>query len=350
MSNSMYDSYMDIITATNWIIKIILPIQMVFGTFGNVLNIIIFTRPNLRINPCSTYFLVSSINNLLSIYLNTLVEYVSAVWNSNLLANNNILCKISILIRYIPFSLIIWFPVLASIDRFLSSCRSVRLRQLSSLTIARRVIVSTYTIFLLSHIHMLVYYESSSTDSQFICMTVSLEYILFVNIFDPLVTCILPIFFMCVFGILIVYNVRGVRNRIVTHSSTVRNERLRSNDRQMTKMILIQILITTLISLPYAGTSVSYTVGLFLVNYSYSLLVTIIYQCAKVVAILLYHTNPVIGFYIYVLTNLKFRNEMKHCLRLAFNIVLTKLSLIRFPTATITDQSKRIRNQIHPVQ
>ncbi|CAF4484544.1 unnamed protein product, partial [Rotaria sp. Silwood2] len=42
----------------------IVPIfQITLGTFGNILNILIFTRRSLRNNPCSLYFLASSINN-----------------------------------------------------------------------------------------------------------------------------------------------------------------------------------------------------------------------------------------------------------------------------------------------
>ena len=38
--------------------------HVLFGTFGNVMNSIIFMRPSLRITSCSFYFWISSINNL----------------------------------------------------------------------------------------------------------------------------------------------------------------------------------------------------------------------------------------------------------------------------------------------
>src|ERR1700722_10846746 len=44
-------------------------ILLVFGTFGNTLNIYIFTRPKLRLIPCSWYFLASTCSSFIALYM-----------------------------------------------------------------------------------------------------------------------------------------------------------------------------------------------------------------------------------------------------------------------------------------
>ncbi|CAF1251508.1 unnamed protein product [Adineta ricciae] len=313
MSSSWYDLLLSIYNATINMYKIIPPIHIAFGTFGNVFNMIIFTRPNLRNNPCSIYFLASSINNLFFIYLLTALRYISFMLDLNFTQSSNLLCKISILVQYVPFSLVIWFPVLASIDRFLSSSRTVRLRQLSSVSVARRVIIGIYIVFLLIHVHMPIFYESAWDNDAFGCGISSYQYFLFFTFFGPIVACLLPILLMCIFAISIVHNVRSTRNRVFQQTGVARNERLRSEDRQMATMLLFQILVTILLSLPYVSTSLYYAFDLVILDNTLSLLGQIIFRCAQALAMFLFYTNSITGFYIYTLTSPKFRAEMQRC-------------------------------------
>ncbi|UJR07011.1 hypothetical protein I4U23_011300 [Adineta vaga] len=317
MSNSTYNLAISIYFVTIRISQITPPFHLTFGTFGNVLNIILFTRPNLRTNPCSIYFIASSINNILFMYLFELINYLSSIWHVYILPKSNFWCKLDIIIGYLPFTLILWFPVLASIDRFLSSSRNIQVRHLSSLKIARRVIVGIYIVFLLLLVHLFIYYELVPTSNNgFDCGVSSEEYFVFFNFFVPILCCILPILLMCIFGILILHNVRSVHVRIVPHANNARNDHIRSNDRHMAKMLLFQILITVIMSLPYIGTTMFYTLAVVKYKYDLSLLQNMIYTCANVIAGLLYYTNSVTGFYIYTMASSKFRKEMKHCIRL----------------------------------
>ncbi|UJR16972.1 hypothetical protein I4U23_003870 [Adineta vaga] len=112
--------------------------------------------------------------------------------------------------------------------------------------------------------------------------------------------------------------------------TNARNERIRSDDRQMIMMVLFQILITILISLPHVGTTMYNAFGLTIFNDTPSILEQMIYQCVKTLTMFLFYTNSITGFYIYTLTSPKFRTEMKRCIHLVFNAVLTKLGLVRF--------------------
>jgi hypothetical protein len=128
MSNSSFYLIANLTSVTFWINHIIPIFQIIFGTFGNLLNIIIFTRRSLRTNPCSMYFLISSINNIFVICVALIPRYLSTNWNLDPSATNNILCKLYYFFIYASLNLVLCFIVLASIDRYLSTSHNVLLR------------------------------------------------------------------------------------------------------------------------------------------------------------------------------------------------------------------------------
>ncbi|CAF1474536.1 unnamed protein product [Adineta ricciae] len=316
---------MNINTPVIYMAQIIPPIQFVFGTMGNIINIILFIRPNLRTNPCSIYCLAGSINNILFTCLFALTDYLSNAWNINLSLNTDLWCKLSVIIKYLPYSLLLWFPVLASIDRFLSSSRNVQLRQLSNVKIARRMIIGIYIILIMLNIHLPIFARSSPSDVGYYCTIFSDEYYIFNSFFTSILYCVLPLILMCIFGILIIHNVHNIHNRVVPNLNNVQNTRLRSQDRQMIRMLLFQILITILLSLPYMASFIYIIVRLFYTDYNFSWSEYLIYYCFIGVSKYLYHTNFAIGFYIYTLASVKYRAELKHCLHFGFNTVVAKL-------------------------
>ncbi len=149
----------------SWMNLCILPILIAFGTFGNVLNLIIFTRRTLRTNPCSMYFLAGSINNLFATYVVILSRYLSVSWNLDISTRNNVFCKLRLLFIYSSLNLVLWFTILASADRFFSSSKSVRLRQWSSLPMARKNIVLSTILMYLIYVHVLIFGRSGSASS-----------------------------------------------------------------------------------------------------------------------------------------------------------------------------------------
>ncbi|CAF1542145.1 unnamed protein product [Adineta ricciae] len=134
---------------------------------------------------------------------------------------------------------------------------------------------------------------------------------------------------MIIFGVLIIRNVRNVQNRIAPHGDNARMERLRSHDRQLVIMLLFQVLITILISVPYASLFMYYVTITLIPKYEPSVWEVAITYCWNIVATLLYATNPVIGFYIYTLTGPKFLAELKCCFRNGLHSMLTTLGLVR---------------------
>jgi len=307
---------MEVLSSVTTYSNQIIPIfQIILGTFGNIMNILIFTRRSLRKNPCSTYFLALSINNIFVLYVVLLTRLLASGWNIDPSSTNNIVCKSRLFLTYVSLCLTQWFIVLASIDRFLSSCRTIRYRQLSNKTIAKKVTIIIVLFIALIHFHVPIWWSSQYVGSTPICNIFDPIYDIFFSIFDIISTCLLPQMLMIFFGIKTILNVRKIRTQVAPQNNDARNERLRSKDRQMITMLLFQVLITIICTTPFTVANLYSTINDNIEISSQSPSVIAVYNFSANICRLLNYFNPVTGFYIYILTSRTFRIEMKHMIK-----------------------------------
>jgi hypothetical protein len=163
-----------------------------------------------------------------------------------------------------------------------------------------------------------------------------------------------------------IINIRKIRNRVGQQVNNARNERTRSSDRQLIRMLLFQVLITILITLPYSILSTYNIVAVTILKKPISALESEIFYFAFNILLLFYYMNPVLGFYIYTLTGSKFRLEVKRCTHYGLKSVLTATGLIWcLPlrtqqallgqiqmniTNTMTLAPRKTENAVHPHQ
>ena len=295
-----------------WINRLGPIIILVLGTIGNFFNIIIFTRRSLRKNSCSLYFLAGSIVNFVVMYVALLTRYLATSWNIDPSATNPIWCKIRYLLIYPALSLALWFIVLACLDRYFSSSHQVHLRQLSTLSVARKLIILITIVMFLLNIHVIVFAQTTIISGIATCTILPDEYLVFFNIFVPIISCLLPLVLMSIFGILTIVNVRTIhRRRNIQDNSTTRGH-LHSNDRQLIVMLLCQVTIATIIVAPWALINMFSAIGITVLKYQFSSTGSTIYDFCFNVSRMMYYMNPVLGFYIYTLSGPRFRTELKN--------------------------------------
>ena len=312
MSHSSDDSLaylLDVVLQLNRSVPII---QLILGTFGNVMNILVFRRRSLRTNPCSLYFLASSINNLFVLYVALLTRLLSSGWKIDPSNMHSALCKLRIFFVYSSLCLIQWFVVLASLDRWFSSCHTVRYRHLSNLRFAKRSIFLTVVIVAVAHLHTLVWWRVDYIDAQLYCNIFYPRYEITFQVFFLTFSCLLPPACMALFGLLTIFNVRKLRRQIVPQNIDQRHQRARSKDGQLISMLLFQVLITMFCTAPFA------TVNLFnmITNQDTSIIYSVYIQALfESLCRLILYLNPMIGFYIYTLSSRTFRLELRALLR-----------------------------------
>jgi hypothetical protein len=283
-------------------------INFALGGVGLILNILVFTRPALRRESCSFYFLSSTCYDLFVVFLIMPVRILS---NSNInpALYNLGLCKVENFAFYVARVTSIWLIVLACIDRYLHSSSSERIRRMSSLKSAKISTGIITIIVLILYFHMLVYYEIINVSNQFGSITPQCGlqngiYRTFFGFWHLIFTSLFPSFLMLLFGFLTLKNVRKRRQL----AQTVRENRaIRRTDSQLLRMLAAQVLVIIIATLPlcvnqlYISFTSSFTKS--------TLKIAQDNLASQITAIVTYFAHSS-SFYLYTLSGTIFRKEV----------------------------------------
>ncbi|CAF1367143.1 unnamed protein product [Adineta ricciae] len=212
----------------------------VFGLVNAVMVILIFTRPAFYKSPSSIYILTRAICDIILLHIVTFSRAYTGGTGINATLTNEIWCKI----RASSFNLFTCFSFgciyLNGFDQWVSTARSVQRRQWSSKKLAYvAVLILLIVLFGLIGIPMFIIYSPTATSSA--CTFKTTAFADYYNFFfAPMVFCALPIVIPVIFGILTYRNIRLLTNRV---------HRI---EQQLTKMLLLHFIITSVVSIPYA--------------------------------------------------------------------------------------------------
>ncbi|CAF0900741.1 unnamed protein product [Adineta steineri] len=185
-------------TAAATIVLVVAFINLTLSAFGLIFNILIFTRRSLRRESCSLYFFWSSCFDL-SI-------------NANI-------------------------------------------RRMSSLKTTKRAIIITIVTIMLLYSHMLIYFQITNVSNQFgntvpTCNAQKGIYRTFLSFWYMALYSLCPSLLMLLFGILTLNNLRQHRQIVPTTSGT--NQIVRRTDNQFLRMLIAQVLMIIIATLPYS--------------------------------------------------------------------------------------------------
>ncbi|CAF0978408.1 unnamed protein product [Rotaria sp. Silwood1] len=235
------------------------PIIFLFGVVGNTFNCLILSKRTLRSNPCALLFLVSSFIGLISMVAG-LPTRILAGWHHDPTNTMDWACKTRVFMVFSTRTMAIWLIALATIDRWFLSSVNIHRRQMSNLKNVKREIVIVVIVSIISYTHMIICYKANMNDEPLKCYGKSVECRMLTDLVYAIITIIIPLIIMIIFGLMIIANVHHARNRIQTRTtlSTVipsRTEELRIKkiDRHLLRMLLVQVLLLTLFCTPQAA-------------------------------------------------------------------------------------------------
>ncbi len=212
---------------------------LIVGIFGNTMNLLVFLKiRTYRTTPCTFYFLVVSINNIVYLTINLTIRILSQGYGINVTGTSNIWCKIrqSLLIIFSVIS--IYFSCLAVIDQFLVTSKSAYLRRCSQIRRAHRISIIAIIIGCLPGIPVLIFYHVSPIDKT--CVSTNAGFAIYVLIYLLGIICAIPVSIMIIFGWL---TCRNIRQTIVLAEHQA--------DRQLVRMTLTQVILVVIGLLPY---------------------------------------------------------------------------------------------------
>jgi hypothetical protein len=287
-----------------------------FGTIGNLLNILVLSQPVLRSNPCTLYFLSSSIAGL-GIILVGLPSRIIAGWISTDPTNTiSWYCKFRIFVLYSCRTTSVWLLVFATIYRWFSSSVKIHRRRLSSYKNACYSIFIICCLSLMLWIEIIFCYDANLTNAPVKCYGKTHACRMFNDIIYASSTVVIPSVLMLIIGLLTIRNInrshQAVRpfviiTTVINQDSRRKSRRNRRSEGSLTRMLLLQVILLTLCSMPQAihqfylsftidVTKSAYRIAIenFIVNLDFSLT----------------YVGNGISFYIYTLNGTVFRQTL----------------------------------------
>ncbi|CAF3312903.1 unnamed protein product [Rotaria sp. Silwood2] len=285
-----------------------------FGSIGNILNVLVLSQLPFRLNPCAVLFLFSSVVNFVAI-LSGLLSRILSGWGADLTATNRFFCKLRGLVVNTARTVAIWYILFAIIDRWLLSSSRLHRRQMSSLKNAKRAMIISLILVTMIFSHVIYCHEPNLIDAPQKCYGVTTACRLATDI-SFIFFSIFPLPLMLIFGLMTIYNVRQSRSRVAHRSTSVVTNPITTNTnprRRMTKqdqnllvMLLVQIFILFILSLPL---SIQKLYSTIVDNRSSSALQDVINNLAYSLAQLLHFLSNGMPFYIYTLAGGKVFRE-----------------------------------------
>ena len=163
-------------------------------------------------------------------------------------------CKLQFYLGTVATVLPHSFIILACIDRFLMSSMRPRARQWSRPAIAYRLIATVSLLWIIYSIHVLIGANIQTAYGYSYCFIDSGAYGLFNAISAILVNYILPPLLMTTLGLLTIYNVQHAQRQV---HLTGGGMQMQQKDRYLLRMLLFQVLVNVVFTIPPAVVQVS---------------------------------------------------------------------------------------------
>lgn len=293
------------------------PILIIFGTFGALTNIVLFTfRKSLRRNSCAMYFRALSCNDFLVLWIVVFPQWLQSEFDIDPSRHSTWQCKIYSYLMYTLYTLSPYFVVLACFDRLCTSSTHVKLRRIATTQMAQILIGVIMVIILLLHIYIPIYSELVVTPFDSFCAVTNLTFNHLLSFSVVLIYSFLPPVLMMIFCTITLVLLRQQRQRVMPVNQT----RLRHRDHQLLKMLFIYVIwdITCL---------VPFTVTFFREVYAFGSLAPLTTPIVQIFTLLV-NVAYATSFYMYTMGTPFYRDELcslvrrihHHLLRLYYQL------------------------------
>ncbi|UJR32938.1 hypothetical protein I4U23_020399 [Adineta vaga] len=307
-----------------------------FGVIGNILNIMILSQRTLRSNSCAWLFLISSVANLISIVCGLLTRMKSG-WDFDFTETIAWLCQLRAFIVFTSRTIALWLIALASIDRWLLSSTNANYRRKSSLKNVQKLVIIITILSILFYGQIFFCYDANLTTTPLRCYGKTIECRYLADITYIIITILSPLITMLLFGLMTISNIRQSQRRIhnlsievlsqnhVRTSSDNQQKRTKKKvDHHLFHMLLIQIILLTILTLPQAIQKIYSTItdDTSFINDINQAMNNFIYSCA----VLLSFLASGMPFYIYTLFG---GDIFRKALYKLLQTIVTKISCIK---------------------
>jgi hypothetical protein len=280
-----------------------------FGNLGNLLTIGVFFQSEHRRNPCSLYLLSMTICNIICLDVG-IIPIIFSLNHPNISNEYVIACKIQFYIRHSFFQMMRTYKVFACIDRYALCSNQPRIRSFSQRKIAIRLIIICALFWLL----VCIFFGVIRTIENGSCNIFGDVYSMIYTIYYMIFAGILPPLLILIFTILVMRTLKQLRSRVQPKGNengerNQSNGMLRKRDRDLIKMVFIEVMVYVLSTLPFS---------IYLV---YKMIIGNLQESQQrqqiesfidyITQSFLMYLNTALPFYIYIATSPSFRRQTK---------------------------------------
>jgi hypothetical protein len=289
------------------LLRCILPVIITVGVVGNSLNIVVLTRPRLYYHACSQYFLALASNNLVYTGIILIEQLLASGYQMNLSNYSMAACKAVNYISTTTSFLAPYFIVCASMDRYCTSSTNALIRRFSSVRMALRMILIVIIVFLLIFINILVLADLQPAAGFTCVVEANTLYSQIYIITQVFLFAVVPPILMIFFGLM------TIRNLHQTNVVAVVVSRFNRTERQLARMLFVQVTVNILLTLP---TSITYLMSA-LPN---TIRNTSTFSFASTICQLFFNFSYATSFFLYLLSGRIYRKELFRLVYKVFRI------------------------------
>ncbi len=280
------------------------------GVPGALFNIIIFIGLKaFRQSPTTYYVICQSLADIVALLIVLLQIIPSTSMNSSSIA-----CKLMVFTAQLIVPCAMSYLCLAAFDRWACTSQSARIRQLSSIRIARRLFLLPFPFWLLIGIPFIIYCDL--VPPFFTCgFTNDIVQQIGLYFLNPILGVVLPLLVLITFGMLTYRNIR-----LLTHVRQQPGQtRLVMWEQQMTRMMLAQTLLSISCTLPRA-IFIIYTIATVGGRATRSFDQVVIEFLIDQLTVSIICVNFAASFYIFLLSSARLRKTLKTYIRRLLNL------------------------------
>lgn len=221
------------------------------------MNVLVLLQRPLRLNPSAAFLAVSSIACLIAI-VSGLTSRMMAGYAADLTLTVKWICITRNYVLYTARTVALWMIAFATLDRWRSSSVNIHLRQKSSVKNTKQSLLIVLIFSCLANIPITFCYEANLTEAIRGCYASTYACRVITDLIYAIITTVLPLIVMVIFGLLTVQNVRYMRVRVQnltfslshqhhrTAATGPERQQTKKRDRYLLKMLLVQVTLLCL--------------------------------------------------------------------------------------------------------
>jgi len=243
---------------------------------------------------------------------------IYSVYHRNPLTYIVIYCKIRMFLVHVTNLTYRWAYTAASFDRYAMSSSNARLRRLATVPTAIRVLIGIFLFWVIFSAYIIALFDIQSNVCSIFNNATATLFTAFSSIILGVIT---PSTIMIVCSLLIRKNLKEKRERrqiiIVQRNVPIANEHLeRKRDQQAFKLLFAQIIVYTVVTIPWVSFTINNLVSLYTPTKSQDRILIEAFVTAMSSAFS--YIFPAMSFYICTLTSKMFRDELITMLKSIF--------------------------------